>query len=192
MSITSVASDPYAPPAASVAPEAFFRQGDLLLVRAGAELPLLCPISGRPVDPTAPRPPRKLLWVPVLCLAFLLFLPLLLLIPLFLKTAGISYSLSPRVLKQTRTKKRNAFAALGFGSLLFIGALFIPDNVGIYLIGTTGILLVVLSLILFLLAPPLRASGYRDGWFQIKGCSPTFLAALPAFPISPSEAPVRA
>jgi len=173
-------------------PAAFFRQGDLLLVRAGAELPPLCPVSGRPVDPAAPRPPRRLLWIPVLCLAFLLFLPLALLIPFFLKTARITYSLSPRVLKQTRIKKRNAFAALGFGSLLFVGALFIPDNVGIYLIGTTGILLMVLALILFLLAPALRASGYRDGWFQIKGCSPAFLAALPAFPEPACEGSVRA
>ncbi len=48
-----------------------------------------------------------------------------------------------------------------------------------------GIVVIVMSLILFSIANPVKVVKFRDGWFRLKGCSPEFHDSLPPMPSSP-------
>lgn len=178
----------YSPPALSPSRvEGCFRHGALLAVRNGATLPLVCPLTARPVaegEEAAWATQVRIGWTPpwVFAMAIFAVAPTFVLMAILRKSAVFSCYFSPRVRKQARNKKLGALPCLLAGGILFGAALVRNGDSVLFLPGLTGLMMMVLAPIVFLLATPLKANDYRDGMFFIPGCSPRFLKTMPVLP----------
>ncbi|RYD70170.1 MAG: hypothetical protein EOP84_27150 [Verrucomicrobiaceae bacterium] len=184
--------NPYTSPSSSVAPPSgtlaaaqpqlsFFRDGKFLVVRDGAELPLVCIRTNEPVKDGSWRKKVKITWNPT----WVFFLILVNVIVLFIvalvtqKKAKITYSLSSAARGQIARKRMIGLALLlaAIGCTVIGANLADPDMLPWAIIGS--IVLLLASVVIFVLSNPIKAGGYVNGWFKLKGCSPAFLDTLP-------------
>jgi len=181
--------NPYLTPA-TFAPEpvAIFQSNDLfrrvgndLIVWEGAVLPQRCVKTNLPIGTGDVTKTKKLTYTPGWVWFFLLggLLLAVILSAVLSKRVNVTYCLS----KAQANRYRNR---LIIGLLLLfggVGAMFVPAmvNLGDTQIGVAiggGFLSFLTGLIFLTQIEPLRASGFRDGWFTIKGCSKEFLDSI--------------
>lgn len=182
--------DPYATPRATSTPppipnpfaQYLFRDGSFLVVRDGAQLPMSCVKTGTSVADGAWRKRKMIAWNPPWVFVGLLggVVPLLILMLVCQKKAHIAYSLSDDARRTILGRRSVGFVLLA----LFVLALYLVisesvsgDVAGTVLLG--GVVSLILSLVFFISATPLRATGHRNGWFRIKGAGSAFLDQLP-------------
>ncbi|MCW1887202.1 hypothetical protein OKA04_20860 [Luteolibacter flavescens] len=181
--------NPYAPPAETSPPPDlynpfnsayYFRDGDFLVVRDGAELPPTCMRTNAPADAGSWRKRVTLAWTPP-WVFFLLLINLIVLIVVMLfvqKRAKITYTLSAPV-RRAIVWKQSVGGVLLVASVALIILFFAAEDGPDPVFGLTGIVSLIVSLILFIIANPIKVVKFRDDWFRVKGCSPAFLAGLP-------------
>jgi hypothetical protein len=180
-----VAAPPLPPPPPVPSPQGshyYFRDGDFLVVCDGAELPNTCVRTNEPVDPAGWRKKMQITWCPSWVFITLLggLLPLLIVMLIAQKKAKITYSLGTAA--RARILRRRG---IGFGLLvLSLGMMAVGANqssawdlAGLVIFG--GVVALIVSLVFFIIANPVKVVKFRDGWFRIKGCSKEFLATLP-------------
>ncbi len=180
------ASDnPYAAPTTTDVPQLetlqYFRRGDLLFFRDGAELPKRCIRTNEEVDETGWRKRKQLTWIPQWTLIFIVvgFLPFLLLSVFLQKKAKIIYSLSKEARESLFRKRCIGLGMIAVGILTAVaGGSLIQADPGVFVM-FGGILVAFLGLIVSVSVAPLAVRGARGEWFQVKGCSEKFLAGLP-------------
>jgi len=185
--------NPYAAPTAEEPPPPlavgrigpfYFTDGRFLIVRDGAELPTVCPVSNRPVDQDGWRNKTQISYTPPwVFLLILVNVIILLIVALAIqKKAKITYSLAPDI-RAGIVRKRSIGAAL----LILSAGCFVvgfnyldrSDHAGILML--LALLLLIASLVFFVIANPMKALKCKDGWFKIKGCSSEFLSTLPTY-----------
>lgn len=188
--MSSTDLNPYTPPAEIPSPPNlstaspgffYFRDGKFLVVRDGAELPEVCLRTNEATSGHGWRKKMPIVWTPPWVISlFIVGSPILYAIVALAtqKKAKYTYSLS----QATRSKiiRRKIIGAVLFltaVSLIIMGAFLDDQN---FIIGCIlgGIVLIFVSLIPMTLANPFRVSGYQNGWFKIKGCSPDFLDSI--------------
>ena len=181
-------SNPYAPPVEASAPPAipsdvfYFRDGDYLVIRDGAELPNVCLRTNEPAGEGSWRKKRTMTWNPpwVFILILVNILVLILVALLTQKKAKMTYSLSAASRASIVKKRGIAFVLLlATVGLFYVGFTQLGDLVGVGMLG--GILCLIASLIFFAIADPIKVVKFRDGWFRIKGCSKEFLLTVPVY-----------
>lgn len=190
--MTTSDPNPYATPQASSPPvsssnnhSAFFRDGKFLVVRDGAVLPERCLVTNKETSHADWRKRVTISWFPSWVFITILLNLIVMAVAMLItqKKAGVTYSLSREIRWKIRKKNYLGFA-FGLGAIgLFVGGFTIwseADSVGAAFL--VGILLAIFSLICFVVANPLKAIKYKDGWFRLKGCSEEFLETLPTFP----------
>jgi hypothetical protein len=160
----------------------FFRDGNFLVFRDRAELPMRCLINGEEVTPEAWRKRRLISWNPPWVFIGILggILPILIMILIFQKKAYIVYSLGQRARSKMRNRGLVGLALLiAFVALLATGISRIDsnNNGGVFIIAS--IVAFFTGLIVLIKASPLKASGHRNGWFKMKGVSRDLLDQLP-------------
>lgn len=160
----------------------YFRDGNFLVIRDGAELPHVCLRTNRNLSQDDWRKKVPVLWTPPWVYMLLIAGgPVLCVIVSMIvrKKAKFTYSLD----KDTRGKifrwRMLALATLLVGIALFFMApgQSSDDAMVGYIFG--GIALLFAALIIYNLSNPIKVGGYVNDWFKIKGCSPDFLNTLP-------------
>lgn len=153
-----------------------------ILVRGNATLPALCLKTGQPLTGEHWRKKVTIAWSPPWVYIGILggILPLLILILIAQKKGEITYSLSPGARKSILKRRLIGLGVL-LAAITAIGACFFTgaesnDITGI--LALTGFLLLIASLVIMILAAPIRATGHRNGWFRIKGAGPDFVSTL--------------
>lgn len=177
------AVNPYQAPAAIDLPQApsttamYFRDGNLLVVRDGAELPHRCVLTNEPLGPGDWRKRKLFTWAPpwIYVLILVNLIVLLIVLACVQKKARVTFSMSPAIARRYAT--RGWLAALGIlggiGGIVAGAAMDQGSSQGVAIFG--GILLLLTGLVFCTLLRPLKVKGFRDGWFQIKGCHPDYL-----------------
>ncbi|MCW1887204.1 hypothetical protein OKA04_20870 [Luteolibacter flavescens] len=94
------------------------------------------------------------------------------------KRAKITYTLSAPV-RRAIVWKQSAGGVLLVAAVALIILFFAAEDGPDPVFGVTGIVSLVVSLILLIIANPIKVVKFRDDWFRVKGCSPEFLASLP-------------
>ncbi len=189
-------TNPYAPPVTEVLPALlpttqtgyFYRDGKFLVVSNHAGLPSRCVLTNQPVGERGWRKTVPIAWTPpwvyVTLLAGALVAIVLMLV--IQKKAKITYCLSPEGRGRIRKKQMIGWLLLaGSIGLICTGFKLLDGSALTYIALIGGFLFLIASLIAFIVANPVRAVKYRDGWFRVKGCSPEFLDSLPVMPGSP-------
>ena len=186
----SLDSNPYAAPGdlnhefAAIPTKGCFRQGRFLLVQDGAKLPDICLISNESVPSDGWRKQKKVYWYPPWFLILILvnFLIFLIAVVFSQKKGKITYSLS----KKSRSKIVRRKLLGSMLSILSVGFIFgyayYADLPNAFILGILGVVILIVGTIFLIIADPIKAGGYRKGWFRLKGCSPEFLDTLPEFP----------
>jgi len=181
--------NPYAPPTilagATRLDESlrYFSDGKFLVVRDGAELPELCMLTNQPAGPGAWRKKVQIAWTPPWVFALILVNIIVVLVVMLLtqKKAKITYSLSAagrgRIVRRRIIGLLLLAAAVGAVAFCILQA-DVPDWASVT-IGLLGVVSFIASLIVLLMANPIKALKHKDGWFRIKGCSGEFLSTLP-------------
>lgn len=164
------------------APDApfYFRDGNLLVIRDGAELPKRCVHTNQEVEEKGWRKRRLLAWTPPWIFVFILFglLPFLLLAVLLQKKAKITYSLSKDARSRLAKKRLIALGVMLAGiGVAVVGGSFLNGDAAVLPI-FAGIVIALGGLIGSLMFNPVAVKKYKDGWFSLKGCSPDFLDSL--------------
>jgi len=166
----------------------YYRDGKFLIVKDGASLPSSCVITNEPVLQGGRRKPVSIAWTPpwicVIVVLGLLFA--LIAILAFQKKAKITYSLSERAWNKI-VKRRAIGSALLLGGIGLIVIGFNAPSDATYTLAALlgGFLAILISLVVFVLAHPIKVTKFKKGWFRIKGCSPEFLETLPEIGHSP-------
>ena len=158
----------------------YFRDGELLVVRDGAELPPRCVHTNQEVDAKGWRKLRPLAWTPPWVFVFIFFglLPFLLLSIVLQKKAKITYSLSKDARGRLAKKRLVALGVMLAGiGVAFIGGSLLNGDAAVMPI-FAGIVIALGGLIGSLMFNPVTVKKYKDGWFSLKGCSPEFLDSL--------------
>ena len=186
-------ANPYAAPAdLSAAPgipdvALYFRDGNFLAVRNGAELPSVCMITNEAADSNAWRKKVSIAWTPpwVFITIFINIIVLLIVALLFQKKAKITYSLSRAARGRIVRKRRIGFVlltmAIALVALAFMEISNGNSDMSALAIGSMSIVALIASLIVFAISNPVKVVKCRKGWFRIKGCSKEFLAGLPEY-----------
>ncbi|WP_052573647.1 hypothetical protein [Haloferula sp. BvORR071] len=178
-------TNPYQAPLAMDLPPApvggsFYREGDMLVIRDGAVLPLRCVHTNRPIGPDDWTKRTKFTWTPPWVWALILIhLLVAVIVSLCIaKKAFVTYSMSRearRKLIQRRSISLLAAVAGGVGGTVSI----ITLNGNLALIGAClGVLTLLVSLIILVVTNALSVKKFNDGWFTLKGCSREFLDSL--------------
>ncbi len=194
--MSDIDTNPYAAPVAQALPPLlpkaatgyFYRDDKYLVVSNHAELPHRCVLTNQPVAPDGWRKPVAIAWTPPWVFVTLLAgaLVALILILVLQKKAKVTYSLSPEGRGRIQKKKMVGWLMLLGAIALIVGGFNVPEGSGLTVFAMLGgILVIVVSLIFFSIANPVKAVKFRDGWFRLKGCSPEFLDSLPPMPSSP-------
>ncbi|QJE97000.1 hypothetical protein [Luteolibacter luteus] len=158
----------------------YFRDGELLVIRDGAELPPRCVHTNQEVDAKGWRKLRPLAWTPPWIFVFIFFglLPFLLLSIVLQKKAKITYSLSKDARGRLAKKRLVALGVMLAGiGVAFIGGSLLNGDAAVMPI-FAGIVIALGGLIGSLMFNPVTVKKYKDGWFSLKGCSPEFLDSL--------------
>jgi hypothetical protein len=181
-------NNPYAPPVQASQPLSppgdvfFFREGDFLVVRDGAVLPTVCLRTNEPAGEGSWRMKVGIAWTPpwVFLLILLNILVLLIVALVTQKKAKITYSLSAAV-RGSIVRKRGIgfFLLLAAVTLFYFGITSSYESTGAYFQG--GVAALIVALVFFVIANPLKVVKHREGWFGIKGCSKEFLETLPVY-----------
>ena len=179
-------SNPYAAPSAEVPfnpaslTGSFFRDGNLVVVSQNAELPARCVITNEPDPENRGRKTVTMAWTPPWAYVSLLagFLLGLLLIMVFQKKVKFTFTLGPEARKRVARKRMIATAVLATAVGLFFLAANLNGDSAVGFTIVTGIVLLIASLVMFAISSALKPVKYRDGWLQVKGCSPEFLDSL--------------
>ena len=159
-----------------------FRNGKFLVCRDRAELPMRCLINGEAVTADAWRKRKQISWNPPWIFIGILggILPILILMLIAQKKAHIVYSLGQRARSRMRNRQ-----LIGLGVLVVFGLLLAAgisktgnDSNGGGLM-VASLFTLILGLIILITASPLKTSGYRKGWFKMKGVSHDLLNELP-------------
>jgi len=187
--------NPYATPVSLQTSEAqpqddgsYYRDGKFLIVKDGAVLPSSCLITNEPVLQGGRRKQVLIAWTPrwIFVIVVLGLLFALIAILAFQKKAKITYSLSEQAWNKIVKRRMIGFAVLLGGVALIVMGIKAPSN-EIYtpaaLFG--GVLVILISFVIFVLAHPIKVVKFKNGWFRIKGCSPEFLGTLPEIGHSP-------
>lgn len=162
----------------------YFRDGNLLVARDGADLPDICLKTNESPRGTRWRKQVTLNWIAPWAYALILLSPLIFLIVMIIvqKRGKITYTLGGDA-----RGKVVRWRLIGLALLLVSAALFIlavnhtnTDIIIAYVFG--GIVALLASLVPFTIANPIKVAGYDNGWFKLKGCSPSFLDSLPNNP----------
>jgi hypothetical protein len=186
-----------------------YRDGADLLVREDATLPPCCPFTGQPAALDCRLTPLRIIWAPrglipaallALGISYIarhykweiagtlgILAPLIsLLFPFLRKECRIHAFLSPEFRRTQRRVHRIAATCV----LVGISAIFMPLAFGIFHIGggiqnvsayqESGLLLSILGVAYSFSAKRLRFKQLHNGWLRLRGCSPVFLATLPA------------
>lgn len=162
----------------------FFRDGRFLVVRDGAVLPEICVIHNEPAGSGTWRKQVKIAWTPPWVYALILVnLIVLVIVSLIVqKKAKITYSLGKRA-RARIVMRRSIGWILLLGCIgLFAAGVTSETSESMGIIVTAAIFSLIASLVLFVIANPVRVVKFKDGWFRIKGCSPDFLDTLPQHP----------
>ena len=177
--------NPYSTPTTTDIPQIevlpYFRRGNLLFIRDGAELPNRCIRTNEEIDGMGWHKRKLLTWIPQWAFLFIVagFLPFVLLAVVLQKKAKITYSLSKHARKSLFRKRCIGLGLMAFGVLgAFAAAKFIESDAGIFII-LGCILMAFVGLIISISVNALVVRGAKDGWFHVKGCSEEFLAGLP-------------
>jgi len=185
-------TNPYAPPAENSLPPSlpgssatlssdvlFFRDGDFLVVRDGAELPAVCVRTNQRAGEGSWRKKVTIAWSSPWVFALILINILVVIIVMLVtqKKAKIIYSLSAEARAAIVNKRSIGFFLLVATVGLFVVAgMWANDLAGFAILG--GVVSLIASLVFFIIANPIKVAKYHDGWFRIKGCSKEFLASL--------------
>jgi len=96
------------------------------------------------------------------------------------KKAKITYSMGTAArAKISKTRGIGlGMLVLGLGMLWAGASQLGGSDATVYLV-FGGILVMIASAVPFVMANPVKAVKFRDGWFRVKGCSKEFLATLP-------------
>ena len=181
-----VSANPYQAPvdlAGALAYDAarkFYREGDFLVVRDGAELPNRCIHTNEEVPPSGWRKKKQIAWTPQWVIVMILFSPLVLLLLALLvqKKAKIIYSMSPTARKRLVRKRLIWLGIFALGVVIaVIGGTFLSSDASLLAV-FGGILVGIVGLIGSLVQHPLAVKGHRDGCFTLKGCCPAYLSSL--------------
>lgn len=189
--MSSFESNPYAAPLAPAIPPPmpyavpqvpYFRDGKLLVVRDGTALPMVCIRTNQPVTEKDWRKTKTLIWTPpwVYALIIVNLLIAAIVATIIQKKAKVTYSLG-REARASINKKVGICLLMLFGAVGAIVVAFVQSNSGDSSFGAliiTAVVLLIGSLVMMILTNPIKVSGYRDGWFQVKGCSPEFLDSI--------------
>lgn len=158
----------------------YFRDGKLLVIRDGAELPKRCVHTNQEVDEKGWRKRKPLAWTPPWVFVFIFFglLPFLLLSVLLQKRAKVTYSLSKDARGRLAKKRLIALGVMlaGIGVAVGGGSLLDGDAAVLPIFG--GVVIALGGLIGSLMFNPVAVRKYKDGWFSLKGCSPGFLDSI--------------
>lgn len=180
-------SAPAAIPAATPPPIPFhlssppyFRDGRLLVVRDGAELPDVCLRTHEPVGGGGWRKKTPIIWTPPWIIALILFSPPIGAIVMFAvrKRAKITYSLSGDARGKIIRWRLIGLALLMAAVALFFMAAGSNDDSTMLPLIIGGFAALLASLLPLALANPIKVAGYENGWFKIRGCSQDFLGTL--------------
>lgn len=182
--------NPYAPPADLQTLPAvddgvrFFRDGRFLVVRDGAVLPEVCVITNEPTDSRNWRRRVKIAWTPPWVYALIIVnLIVLVIVSLIVqKKAQITYSLGSRARSRIVMRRSIGWILLLVCIGLFGAGVMAQTDEAMGITLTAAIVSLIASLILFVIANPVKVVKFKDGWFRIKGCSPEFLDTLPQHP----------
>lgn len=142
----------------------YYRQGWVLVVRNGSQLPPYCLASGEPV--LSSPAPRKLTYIPPWVLGVALVNPLIaLILALFLgKSATLTYCLAPAAQRRRRLAIGIGLAMVALGFAFFVAAtLGEPRFFGI------GWLTIVLgSSIALVMGRPFMLNKIEDNWIYLQ------------------------
>jgi hypothetical protein len=179
--------NPYAPPAEASLPPSlptsdvfFFRDGDFLVVRDGAVLPPVCLRTNEPAGEDSWRKKVTLTWSPpwVFLLILINILVMLVVMLAIQKKARITYSLCTAARAAIVRNRSIGFFLFLMALVLFYEA-FTWTNELAAAAGLIGVISLIVSLVYFVIADPVKVVKVNNGWFRIKGCSKGFLATLP-------------
>lgn len=181
--------NPYTAPAdlaARMTPDetvSYLRDGDFLVVRDGAEMPEVCLLTNQPAGPGSWRKKVRITWAPPWVFALILINILVVLIVMLIiqKKAKITYSLCSAG-REKITRRRNigfVLLILGIGAMGYGFTSKGDPSWPAMVAGLLGIASFLTSLVMLVIANPIKVRKYKDGWFSIKGCSKDFLATLP-------------
>ena len=97
------------------------------------------------------------------------------------KKARITYSVCSLVRRKIILRRSIGFVLLlsSIGLFFFGATADIDEMLGIVI--ASGFAAMIASLILFVIASPVKVVRFKNGWFRIKGCSPDFLDSLPEY-----------
>jgi len=191
--------NPYAAPASMQASDtqspvpqqddgSYYRDGKFLIVKDGASLPSFCVITNEQVLQGGRRKQVPIAWTPpwIYIIAVLGLLLALIAILAFQKKAKITYSLSERAWNKIVKRRTIGFAVLLGGVALIIMGIKAPTDAAYAMAFIPGgVIAILISLVTFSLAHPIKVIKFKKGWFRIKGCSPEFLETLPKISHSP-------
>ncbi|MCW1887203.1 hypothetical protein OKA04_20865 [Luteolibacter flavescens] len=192
--------NPYAPPfedgslTPPVAGDAlYFRDGEFLVVRNGAELPPVCVRTNAPETGTSWRGKVAMRWAPrwtyliplaaFIMNSFLAAIAILIVMRIVANTVRVTYSLSAES-RAVVLRKRAAGSFLFLVGIVLIAAFVSPMQRNFsgdpwWIVGLGGVVIMISAVTIILRASPLRIVSVSNGWFRLKGCSPAFLASLP-------------
>lgn len=181
---TGATINPYsAPTVAEVStdqPLLYYRNGNLLCFRDGAELPKRCIRTNQEVPDGGWRKQKLITWSPPWILIFILFgfIPFLIL-SLFLQKKGkITYSLSKEAKGQLWSKRLAFLGMAGIGVLALVGGSMLEnDDIEVFIM-IVGFLAILIGFLGSFTVTPLAAKKESDGWLSVKGCSEEFLDSI--------------
>lgn len=182
------AANPYQAPAdlagalAHGSSRLFYREGDFLVIRDGAELPNRCIHTNEEVPPSGWRKKKQVAWTPQWVFITILLSPLVLILlgVLLQKKAKITYSMSPAARGRLIRKRLIwlGISALGV-AIAVIGGNFLSSDASLIAV-FGGILLGFIGIVGSLVQNALAVRGHRDGRFTLKGCCREYLDSLPS------------
>lgn len=161
------------------------RDGKFLLVWDGAVLPKRCVRTNQDLEsPEGGKMlKRKLTWTPqwVWATMLIMWLIAVILASVLQKRCTVVYGLSNREIAKFRNRK--IFGALaflgGFGGIFYaIGTLTSSEENLLIIAIISSVVVMIAGLIFLTRSVPLRAVGYINGWFRVKGCSKEFLDSI--------------
>lgn len=159
---------------------AFFSMGKYLMIRNGAVLPHVCPISNQPTGPSDWRKTVKIYCYPPWVIGiWVLSLGVGMIVTLAVqKDAQITYSLSRKARnKSLPLRILGLLLLLGGIALAVSGFLLAYEDAAGFLriLAAAALMLVALAV---LSVRPLRAARTENGWFYVTGCHHAFLKGI--------------
>lgn len=126
------------------------------------------------------RKKKTLAWNPPWVFVGLLggVLPLLILMLVCQKKTAVTYSLGQEARKKLASKRRVGGVFLAGFVLLLVFGIASESSSASGIMMLSCFVCLIISLVVFILATPLRAVGHRKGWLKIKGVSGRVLDEL--------------